>query len=108
MEHTKGKDDYRVRLVLEKCIFTPIGNWCDTQQIKSRIFFGVSVDKSEAEKDFIQSCKSIESHDALLVALQEFGEHKADCAIIMPRVTDTLGPGCTCGLGQAIAEAKEC
>lgn len=47
------------------------------------------------------------SHDALLAALKKYGEHETDCAIISPRITDTLGPGCTCGLDEAITQAEK-
>lgn len=80
-ERTKGKlemeynnqnhtDTYRVRLVLEKCIHTAIGNWRDTQEIKGRIFFGVTVNQCAAEKDFIQGCNALDSRDALLAACE--------------------------------------
>jgi len=69
MSHTQGKlqtDTYRVRLVFEKCIHTTIGNWRDIQELNSRIFFGVSVNKSKVEKSFTKGCKILNSHDALL------------------------------------------
>lgn len=55
-------DTYRVRLVFEKCIHTAIGNWRDTQEIDGRIFFGVSTNRLNIEKDFIRGCRILESH----------------------------------------------
>lgn len=77
MKHSKGKPPavtYRTRLVLERCLHTAIGNWQDTQEIDSRIFFGVSANKSEIEKSFIRGCKALRSHDDLLKALERIGK----------------------------------
>ncbi len=64
-----SKDTYRVRMVFEKCLHTSIGNWCDTQELASRIFFGVSIDKVETGNEFIRGCKILDNHSQLQSAL---------------------------------------
>jgi hypothetical protein len=49
------------------------------------------------------------SHEALVSALQQFGQHKADCECVRSRQFHgvTLGEGgrCTCGFRAALAKA---
>ena len=44
----------------------------------------------------------------LLTGLKKYGRHKDSCRLVIgPSVFDTLGPGCTCGLDEAIAKVEK-
>lgn len=104
MEHTKGELKITEGI---KIYIVPV----EADEIICEVPYDYAKDFDKTEQELLANANRLvkcwNSHDDLLAALEKYGKHKADCARIRPRVTDTLGPGCTCDLEQAIAKAKK-